>query len=176
MPVLVQCAPATASFPWSVVISGIVGVVGTIGGVIATNMGAGRRMRQQQNYEDSRRFHKERAELYGKLLGLTQTFRLRSIELRQILQGKKEDATSAWHALTATMRDLSEAAKTAQLLGGPATQDAADAVLSSAGELGKGSEADDAAFKALDTKFRSAEAKFREAARTELMPAENKTA
>lgn len=177
MPELVQCAQAAAGFSWSALMTGVVGIVGTIGGIVATNIGAGRRMRQQQTYEDSRRFHKERAELYGRVLALTQTFRLRAVDLKLAIRRPADDATvtRGWREVTATMVELRGIAKTAQLLGSPATQAAVKDLLFAAGELGKGAKADEAGDKALEEKLRSAESALQDAARGELVPVEEKT-
>lgn len=150
--ILCTPSPRTAEIPWAALISGVVGIAGIAGSILTArfaNRDAERRMRLQQEYEDGRRFHKERVELYGRVLGQAQTFRLKALELRQSLKGSGQTPIG-WAAMTAVMVELSGTGKMAQLLGNTNTKDAAEKFLNAAGALGKGVKADDAEFAKLE--------------------------
>jgi hypothetical protein len=159
---------------WTAIV-GICGIVGSVLTGYLTNRDAEKRLRLQQEYEDRRRFHKERADLYGKLLGLCQTVRVRNFQARIEARHSPDKSTpeSLWAPLMTAMTDFSATAKTVAFLGAPATRDAASKLLSVLSALfGLPRDAEDSKYEDLNQKLRDAESAFADAARAELLSEE----
>lgn len=166
-------AAAAPEVPWSAVISGAVGIAGIAGSVLTaylTNKAAERRMRLQQDYEDGRRFHKERLELYGKLLAAVEAYRVRAIGLRVEHDKRAEDARKRgqlFEEMKLALSDLAGAAKAAELIGAPNTRKAASVILKPAAKLMSGALKSDEEFTGMLDKLREASTEFADAARAE---------
>ena len=160
---------------------GLIGVaVGFTGSVLAThltNEAAERRLRIQLRDQDRTRFHKERAELYGKVLALSQTSRSKIVEYSIAHKNQDDESVSGQFLLSAisTMTELGATTKTVILLGAPETRDAASALFGAASEFfGKSHAPDEAVFEKANDMLREAEDAFADAARAELFPSEEK--
>jgi len=151
--------------------TGIVGIAGIAGTVLVahlTNRAAERRMRLQQRYEDGRRFHKERGELYAKVLAASETARLKVVMIRLV---RTNQSTDPWGELTPVMDQLNGATRATLLLGTTATQSAAANLLDAVIELTKHTKTEEAEFDEACRIHRAATSTFAEAARVELLPA-----
>ena len=164
----------STEFPWSAVISGavgIAGIAGTVCAVLLTNRAAERRVRLQQSYEDSRRFHAERRELFGKLLAQAQACREAAVGIRNhnsnpmTLVSTEQLMVPANSALSA----LSVTAKEVQLIATEQTEKSAGKLLEAAALLAVCSWRDEEEFKSHNHKLLDAETAFTEAARSELL-------
>ena len=129
-------------------------------------------MRLQQAYDDSRRFHAERRELYGKLLEQAQT--CRDVADRNHEHENSPLSTDSDEAIRPIVGGafgaLSQVGKEVQLIAVVPTQKAAEALVTMAALLvvysGKSSEKFHGQYK----KLLEAETAFLEAARAELLP------
>lgn len=162
----------SAEVPWTALV-GIAGIAGSVLSAYFTNKAAERRVRLQQNYEDSRRFHAERRELYGKLLAQAQACREAAIKNHKFENDLSSDESD--EALLTLSRDsfsaLTLVGKQVQLIATAPTQKAADTLVTNATLLviraGKGKQE----FDFDNKKLREAEIAFVEACRAELLPA-----
>lgn len=156
----------------------IVGIAGILGSVLTgylTNKAAESRLLLQQDFEDRRRFHKERADLYGRVLGLAQICRVKIVEVRIAAKLAPNAGVPGeiWLPMTTAITDFSAAAKTVNFLGNPASRETASGLLDAVHQLfGRSRVAEDAEFDKLNQTLRNAETAFADAARAELMPAE----
>ncbi|HEY1890065.1 MAG TPA: hypothetical protein VGG63_06645 [Steroidobacteraceae bacterium] len=128
--------PATVTatqIPWTAIV-GIAGIAGTVLATYLTNRSAAERVRLQQNYEDSRRFHAERRELYGKLLAQAQTCRELSVRNHNHENNPlSEDSDEAMKPLALdAFLTLSMTGKQVQLIATAPTQTAADTLVKNA--------------------------------------------
>ena len=162
----------TGRFPWSVVISGAVGVAGIAGSVATahlTNRAAERRLRLEQRQADRTRFHDMRVELYAKVLATSQTALLKVTMLR-LGEFDERSRANIWDELTSVMDQLNGATKGTLLLGAPATQNAGATLLDAVAKLTKHTATEEAKFNEACQRHREATHAFAEAARVELSP------
>lgn len=162
-----------AEIPWTAIV-GIAGIAGTVIVAYLTNRAAERRMRLQQEYDDGRRFHNDRVELYGKLLAASQQCRAAAAaifrnpdeyRMRVVVNGEGE----ANRPLREAVSELSATARKAQLLAGSKAREAAETVITAAAILAVPAWTSEEEFDAQNQELAAAEEAFMEAARLELL-------
>lgn len=113
------------------------GIAGSVLTAYLTNRAAENRLRLEQDFEDSRRFHKERVELYGRVLALAQMCRTRILEggIESEQDADKTIPENVWKIIMTAMADFTAAAKMVNLLGAPATRQAVATLIDAAHRL-----------------------------------------
>lgn len=168
-----MCVSSAAVFPWTAVV-GIAGILGTIGGVYLTNRAAERRLRAQQEHEDLTRFHKDRVELYAKLLGAVQSCRHAAATIQLLPPDKRKEygERGDYEPFKAAVAELSTANNAVQLVASQSVRDAALSLVGDAALLAVVASADRQKFDSLNQKLAQSESDFSAAAREELLPKE----
>lgn len=161
---------AAAQIPWTAIV-GIAGIAGTVLTAYLSNRAAVQRMQLQQKYDDSRRFHAERRELYGKLLAQAQTCRETAARNHNHENNPaSEDSNEALGPLCLdAVLAITMTGKQVQLIATAQTQRAADALVSNAVVLILRSGNNQQSFDFDGKKLRETETAFMETCRAELL-------
>jgi hypothetical protein len=162
-----------SSFPWTAVV-GLAGIAGTLLGAYLSNKAAIKRLRIEQEHDDRTRFHRERAELYGKLLLAVQSCRRTAgdIQLLPLEKRKEYGEHGDYEPFKLVITELNTARNAVQLVSSSRVRESAEKVVIDAVVLTVGASAEEERFHTLNEKLSQSEAAFAEAARDELLPKE----
>lgn len=121
---------AASSFPWTAVV-GIAGIAGTLLGSYLTNRAAEKRLLLEQAHNDRTRFHKERAELYGRLLSAAQACISAAIDIKRLTPDKRKEFAEqvSYPPFEEAVRGLTAAKSAVQLVASHPVRKAADEVV-----------------------------------------------
>jgi hypothetical protein len=166
----------TESFPWTPIL-GIAGIIGTLLGGWLGNLYAEKRQRMSELHEDRTRFHKERIELYGKLLLASQSCRQAATAAARHFLGIPDDTTdakqtAALEPIKASITQLSAVAKMVDLVASGDVRKAAEDLVGSAALLSVPGWKSESEFDGYNFALAEAETAFSDAARCEVLPPE----
>ena len=163
-----------SSFPWTVAVSGVVGIAGALLGALAQNRAAERRLGTEQQHSDRTRFHKERVEFYGTLLAAVQACRRAAsdVQLLSPEERKEYGERGDYEPIKAAVMELNSANSAVQLIGSARVRAAAGQVVVDAVVLTVHASAEEDKFQAVNAQLSQSETAFAEASRDELLPKE----
>jgi hypothetical protein len=157
-----------SAIPWAAIVSGVVGIAGTLlGGYFSNRAAESRRLAEQRN-EDRTRFHKDRLQIYSQFISSAKMYG-RALRKELFPSMFPSDAMrDRIPSRSEAFRDLSEARENVLLVASEPVIEATSAVLGAAATL---SEADVAKFAELERELIKSLSNLRKAARVELHPA-----
>ena len=114
-----MCTAQASTVPWTAIV-GIAGILGTVLAAYLANVAAARRLSMEQLHEDKTRFHRERLDIYAKLLAASQSCRLAAVQCIHVFHRNGEDSepgdqVAALHRCSEAVSDLIKAANAAAL-------------------------------------------------------------